>query len=299
MLGFMFIMPSVVLIGYQLLIAVASSFRHASAVEALMRVLIGVLAILVSHDMVKMLIGLENTAVDAFVALHDKLGYHAITINGAFSAPYGLPGDDATSYRGIVMPMSRWGCAGNDFVAILGVKLVGDLAQYIPFFGGFLGIAGKLITGELLLHSIGELTLLILSISLWAQILMRIVLINYYIVIAPIAFGCWGLPGGVGQAVVGKWAKGFISVLSLQVVQIFILTTFPLILPTDLSGIPLDHLGLFKGLILEFPRIFVLIATLKGPKILQGEHPLTSIAQAGTVAGGTVAAIGAAAWQFV
>lgn len=298
MIGFILITPSIILIGYQLLLAATAIIRYASAMEAISRVLWGSLAILASYQIVQMLIGLENTAADALVALHNTLQYPTITIN-SIHATFGLPGDEVTSYRGIVMPMNRWGCAANDFIAILGVKLLIDIATMVPFVGGFLGIAGKITSISLLLHSIGEFTLLILSISFWAQTLLRIVLINYYIVIAPLAFGCWGLPGGIGQAVVKKWAKGFLSVLVLQIVQLFILTVVPLILPSNLSGMPLDKLGIFQALLMDFPRIFVLLAALKGPKILTGESPLTSIAQASMVAGSTIGAAGAAMWNIV
>jgi len=36
----------------------------------------------------------------------------------------------------------------------------------------------------------------VLSILLWLQVFARILLLNYYILVAPLAFGCWGVAWG-------------------------------------------------------------------------------------------------------
>ena len=94
---------------------------------------------------------------------------------------------------------------------------------------------------------------------------MRILLINYYILMTPLAFGCWALPGEVGQRVVRLWFKGFFTVLFMQVAQLFVLTTLPLVLPPP-PQIFADKLGIMQGLVLQFPLMLTLCAMLVTPR---------------------------------
>ena len=60
----------------------------------------------------------------------------------------------------------------------------------------------------------------ILGLMLLAQIIIRIFLINLYIILAPVGIACWALPGRVGQPLTRAWASGFISLALVQFVQI-------------------------------------------------------------------------------
>jgi hypothetical protein len=144
---------------------------------------------------------------------------------------------------------------------------------------------------------IGEFLMLIMSVMLCVQAFVRIILLNYYILVGPVVFACWGLPGGMGNNVVRQWAKGFASLLFVQTVQIFVLTTLPLIMPT-FPTLPTDTFGLINVLLGQLPRVIVVVAAVQVPKMM-GTQATRAIAQAGTVAGGAVAAAGAAAYQTV
>src|SRR5258708_39933679 len=96
---------------------------------------------------------------------------------------------------------------------------------------GLLGLAGRVTEIGELIKDLGELSLLILSVTIWGQAIARIVLINYYIIMAPVAFACWGLPGNLGIQTVKAWFKGLLQLLFMQSLQIFILTTMPSLLP--------------------------------------------------------------------
>jgi len=146
------------------------------------------------------------------------------------------------------------------------------------------------------MHRIGQLILTVLSMVLWVQVFVRIFLLNYYILMGPLAFGCWALPGGVGQRVVRLWCKGFFSVLFIQVLQIFLLTTLPLLLPT-LPQIPTDSMGLIQGFLLEFPPILTLSIALMAPRLL-GTSAAKAFGTAGSMAGGMAMAVGSAASQM-
>jgi len=186
----------------------------------------------------------------------------------------------------------------NDFVKLLEEKLAGDASsQLLPFIGGVVKLAMSIVDGIKLLEQIGSLIMLILSIMLATQAFVRIIFINYYILMAPLVFACWGIPGGMGSKLVSQWFKGFLAVVFMQGVQLLVLTTMPLLVPhfPPLPGIQFGPLNEFFS---QLPRIIVLVATMRVPKVM-GTGPTRAIAQAGTVAGGAVTAVGGAAWSIV
>lgn len=265
-LAFLLIAPSVMLLGYQLMVG-ASTFRYAGALEGLSNVALGIVAVGVSFQLVHLLIQLENRSAAGILALHSGHPFPKITINGT-PIPYSLAGEPATSYRGIVIPMSRWGCTINDFMGIFSQSFVAStLGSVIPFIGGLAHLAGLVTNISDLIRRSGEMVLTILSFLLWLQMFVRIVLVNYYILMAPLAFGCWALPGGVGQRVVRLWCKGFLTVLFVQIAQDFVLTTLPLLLPT-LPQIGPDGAGIWQAFLLAFPPILTLWVTVVTPRLL-------------------------------
>ena len=137
---------------------------------------------------------------------------------------------------------------------------------------------------------------MVLSVVLFIQVFVRIFLLNYYILMSPLAFGCWALPGKVGQRVLRLWCKGFFSILFIQVLQLFILTTLPLILPT-LPQIPSDSVGLIQSFMLEFPPILTVSVALMAPRLI-GASAGKAFGTAGSMAGGVMVAVGSATFQI-
>jgi hypothetical protein len=297
-LGLLLITPVLILIGYQFIWA-SWTLGRANAMEAFGQIILSISAITVSYELTAMLIGLTNTFNTAIVNFHILHSYQPLTIDGQTSS-FTLQGqgeNDPASFRGIVIPITRWGCVANDFIALVANKFWTDAAGYVPFVGGIAKFIGTIFNAIDVAKHIGEFAMLILTIMLCTQVFMRVLLLNYYILTGPIAFGCWGLPGGVGQKVVSSWAKGFVSLLFAQTAQVFVLATFPLILP-PFPYFPSDRFGILDILLQVLPRILVLSATIKVPTVM-GTGATKAIAQAGTVVGGAVAAAGAAAMQAV
>lgn len=294
-LGFFFITPSILLLGYEIMVG-ASTFRYAGSLEGLSRVLLGGLAVGASYAVIQMVISLETLVAAAVYLLHVEHPFPHATVNGV-PVPYMLsnvtrPGEPAISYRGIVMPMSRWGCAVNDFIGIFSIPFVfNTLGSIIPLLRGFTHLAAMVANVADLMRRIGQMILMILSVILWVQAFVRIVLLNYYILMGPLAFGCWALPGGVGRRVVRLWCKGFFSILFMQVLQLFLLTTVPLLLPT-LPQIPLptDSIGVIQGFLLEMPPILTLWVALMAPRLL-GTSAGQALGTAGSMAGGVAVAV--------
>ncbi|HEY4033683.1 MAG TPA: hypothetical protein VGL94_06965 [Ktedonobacteraceae bacterium] len=295
-LGYTLVTPALILIGYQLLWS-SWTFGRVAAMEMLARLLLSILAVSMSYELTTMLIGLSNVVSHGVVSLHASLGYPDVKLNGN-NLTYTLEGEsDPSSFRGIVVPVSRWGCVMNTFMEILLQKVVTDMLAFVPFVGGLLKLAKGIHDAVQALKDLGEFLTLVLSINFAVQVFVRVVLVNYYILTAPVAFGCWGLPGGFGQKVVGQWFKGFCSILLTQGVQLFVLTTLPLLLP-DLPQLPTDSFGIFTIILKQLPRVIVLMAVIKVPTMM-GTRATKAIAQAGAVSSGAVTALGAAAYQIV
>jgi hypothetical protein len=228
----------------------------------------------------------------AIVSLHGMISYPLTAAN------YMLAGarEPVTSYRGLVMPMSRWGCAVNDFIGILGTKFFSaQVTSWIPVLGNLSHLATIVTNGADLVSRLTEFARLVLSIVLWLQVVIRIGLLNCYILTCPLAFACWALPGGLGQQVVRQWTRGFLSLLLIQVGQLFLITTLPLILPSfpALAG---DN-GIMHVLLTQLPPLLVLWLTVRVPQFV-GISASRAIGMTGVMAGGIVGAVGAAASQL-
>jgi hypothetical protein len=85
------------------------------------------------------------------------------------------------------------------------------------------------------LTNILGLIIKILGLMLLAQIIIRIFLINLYIILAPVGIACWALPGRVGQPLTRSWAGGFVSLALVQFVQITALIVIQAIIASFVS----------------------------------------------------------------
>jgi hypothetical protein len=74
------------------------------------------------------------------------------------------------------------------------------------------------------------LIMALLSMILGIQLVARLVLIVFYIVLAPLAISCMGLPGNMGQGVAQGWFKGFLSLVFSQFFQVMCLAIGTLML---------------------------------------------------------------------
>ncbi|HEX3641392.1 MAG TPA: hypothetical protein VHV10_08890, partial [Ktedonobacteraceae bacterium] len=298
--GFLLITPIAILIGYHLLWA-SWTYRNVAIMESLGRLVLGVMAIGISYQLVTMLIGLVNLFNHGVIMLHIELPYSGInasTLPGGANG-YLLHGDnDVASFRGVVQPITRWGCTINIFLGILSSKFATDLVgAVLPIFGGMVQLFGRIKDASEMVQNIGNFMMLLFSINLCVQIFVRIIFLNYYIVTAPVVFACWAMPGGTGVKIMGQWTKGILSILFTQTVQLFVLTTMPILVPAfpPFPGGAWQILNVFFN---QLPPILVLIATIQVPKLM-GTGATKATAQAGTVAAGAVAALGAAAYNIV
>ena len=87
--------------------------------------------------------------------------------------------------------------------------------------------------------------------------------------------------------------RGFLGLLFIQVGQIFLITTLPLLLPSfpALAG---DNLGIMYVLLTQLPPLLVLWLTVKVPTFV-GINVGRAVGMTGVMAGGIVGTVGEAA----
>src|SRR5262249_27208610 len=95
------------------------------------------------------------------------------------------------------------------------------------------------------------------------------------------------------------WFKGFLQLLFMQTVQIFILTTMPALMP-DFGKMQFPHGGSvinppLQTFLVQLPLIITAIAATSAPKVLMGMSPMNTVAKAGALAGKAVTVAGIAA----
>jgi hypothetical protein len=301
-LGFSLLLigPLFVVVGYQFLMAAwkfNSPSMLANAIEGIGRIALAALAVVVSYQVTQMLINLANITNYAMILLHKDIGFPQTTINGRAAVSYSIAGDTPESFRGLVMPMSLWGCVLDDFLGIIATRMVNGISAMIPIVGGLLSFAGKVKEIVLLLKDLSEFVLFLLSVTIWAQAVIRIILINYYIILAPLAFACWGLPGPMGNKVLMMWLKGILQLLFMQALQLFILSTLPSLLPDfGQMTFPIQNnprFDVMDTILVQLPVVITTMAAVRAPKILMGMSAIQTVAQAGSMAGKAVGGVAA------
>ncbi len=201
------------------------------------------------------------------------------------------------------MPMALWGCVIDDFIGLMATRVANMLGSMLGVLEALLGLVGRVKEIMDLINDMGEFALLVLSVTIWGQVIARIILLNYYIILAPVAFACWGLPGGLGIQTINAWFKGFLQLLFMQTVQLFILTSLPALLP-DFGLMTFPHGGdlvnpPLQSFLAQLPPIITAFAAVGAPKVLMGMGPMKTVAQAGAMAGKAVGAAGMAISHMV
>jgi Flp pilus assembly pilin Flp len=167
-----------------------SAFRYADVAESLPRILVGVIAAHISLALIGILLGLNNGLCSAFLSWANTFNPNA-----------NLPNNGNISFTSVFTD------AWTGFVNSLGFT-----SLFNP---------GGMITSLLIVlpRMILELVALTMSLMLFAQLLVRIMLIDLFTVISAPCLACWGLPGRSGQPVTNFWLQGALGAILAQVLQ--------------------------------------------------------------------------------
>jgi hypothetical protein len=187
------------LAGFQIMQGLGSE-NQARAIELLGKVLLVALAIVASWTIVGWLIQLED-ALAQYVSTNLSQG--------------------ATT---IPMPSSNWGCYAQQFFGTL-YNMNVDTTNNAANGGSDAAAYAQNITQATLtlIENLPNYILTLLSVLLAIQLVVRLALLNVYIIISPLAIFCGAMPGKIGSSVTSHWIKGFASLLSVQVLQLFLL----------------------------------------------------------------------------
>jgi hypothetical protein len=206
-IGLACITPLLALIGLNILNGAITS-RYANGVEALSRLIPAAIGIAFSLELVNFVLQIEGDFVQVILNL------------------FGNP--DLSSF---IPPANTWQSTLLDFL-IVGIVLV--TAQSVApllievlgsgfTIGPFIAIAVELAAKAFLIAEIPHLILVILSMVLCTQYLMRIVLVNFYIILSPLAIAAAVAPGQDGVGFTREWIMGLLSLLASQFAQAMVL----------------------------------------------------------------------------
>jgi len=245
-----------VLTGLRIMLG-GSIFRYANAIEVLPSILLALLAANLSLSIITMSLQLNN---DLVVQVYNQANNLAPT-----TAQY-VDGNDI-----VTKTCNNWWTAGGAAVGgtigtAIPIPVVGSILGGIV--GGFVGhtigcdvdphvtnwndglnnsldpnnvTGGASLTGlSLLFKSMTNLLEFVtgtLALMLMGQMVVRLLLLNFYIILAPLGIGAWALPGRTGQSLTRMWLQGFFATLFSQFLQVVGLIVIRLLIGAITSGI--------------------------------------------------------------
>jgi hypothetical protein len=205
--AFACIVPLIVLIGLNVMTG-AITRRFANGVESLSRLVPAVVCIAFSSDLVQFIFNVESALTNM---LRDVFG--SVVISDVI-----LP---TNSWLGTLVMFLGLGIGltvAKSFAPLL-VEIIGNGVT----FGVFIAVAAEAGIYTALLLEIPKLVLVIFAMVLCTQILMRIVLINFYVILSPLAIMASVMPGQNGTGFTREWIMGFLSLVASQVAQVVVL----------------------------------------------------------------------------
>jgi len=129
----------------------------------------------------------------------------------------------------------------------------------------------------------------LLSMIIAVQLVARLVLITFHIVIAPLAILCMGLPGNMGQGVAQAWFKGFLSLVFSQFLQVMCLVVGAFVLRSGVGGPQVQILFVTNNLFASLAPIGIAWLVLRIPSIM-GSSVVNLTMNAGQTFGGAAMA---------
>lgn len=219
-----FVVLLIALNGIRIMVS-GSIFRYADVVETIPRILVSLVAAHISLSLIGIILGLNNGLSAAFLgfAQHVSFGTNKLPNDVSFNAIF----TDAIK--------SVLGSAGTGALAS-GLLAIG--AGVLKTFGGPIGSAiGSIMGGASGAAKMGfgvafaialltqlprimlQIVALVMTTMLFAQMIVRILLIDFYIVISAPCIACSCLPGRSGQPVTNFWLKGIITTILAQSLQ--------------------------------------------------------------------------------
>jgi hypothetical protein len=206
-IAFACITPLIVLIGLNVMNG-AITMRFADGIQALSRLVPVAVGIGFSLTLVQFLFSLEAALTQVFTSFFGNMDMSSVI----------LP---TSSWFGTLVMFLTLGLAltvAKSFAPLL-ISVLGTGITV----GVFIAVAAEGAIYSVLIIEIPRLILVIFAMGLCVQILMRIVLVNFYIIMSPLAIVASLLPGRSGVGFTRDWILGFLSLLASQFAQVVVL----------------------------------------------------------------------------
>jgi hypothetical protein len=253
-IAFACIVPLLALIGLNVMSG-AITMRFANGIEALSRLIPAVIGIAFSGELVKFVFSLE-AALTQLMA-------------GVFGSP------DLSS---VIPPSSSWfgtlllflslgiGIVIAMSFAPLSVEVLGNGGA----FGPFIALGAETGIYAAMQSEIPHLILILFAMALCVQCLMRVVLVNFYIILSPLAIAAAVLPGQDGVGFTREWITGLLSLIASQFAQVLVLCLGLALLASGVRQQG-DDLGtaLGNGLIAELVKYGTITLMMRVPSLFR------------------------------
>ena len=222
--------------GYQIMLGVAST-RYAGAVQIISRIILIAFAAGASYALIQMFISLES-GIATFLS---------------------------TSFGGtsFLTDSGKWQCNTQQFFGNI-YNLTAYNLQYVA--QQISADQYSTDTYQTTLSLVGHLTdyiLTMLSILLVMQSLIRLALLNFYIILSPLAIAGGTLPGELGSSAARAWIKGLLALLCVQLLQVIVITVGSQLFPASLT----TGTDWISSVLTKILPIIIMIITLNIPRL--------------------------------
>jgi hypothetical protein len=262
------IVPILVLIGMNVMTG-AITTRFAQGVEAFTRFVPAVAAIAVIPSLVTFLFNVEGALTQAMM--------------GAFGG---------TDISTVLLPISSWLPTLQLFLGLgIGILIAKSFTPLLVevigtgvTFGVFIAVAFEAILYGVMVAEIPMLILVFFGMALAIQLLMRLVLINLYIILSPLAIVAAALPGRQGVGFTREWIMGFLALVFSQMAQVIALFLGLLVVST------INQKGADStGMLAELAKYGTLTLMMRVPSVFRS-NATSLLSGIGSSAAGVVAA---------
>jgi hypothetical protein len=196
------LVPIILMIGLSYMSG-GGTFRYADALDALPRLVLSLIAVASCLFLSSEIISIGNALIQLFMD----------TLN---SVPKGII-EDPTS---ILMPSGQWQAWLTTLSAMGGMLIMAQVIAPIAFagftVGAYFSIGMVAAAYGVLIGYAPKFILTSFSMVVAAQVILRFMLVDVYIVLAPIAMIAAGLPGQTGTRFAREWIMGFLSLIAAQ-----------------------------------------------------------------------------------
>jgi hypothetical protein len=195
----------IMMIGIRIAMGGGGGWSFGELLEVLPRLVFSVIAVALCLILAEELISCANALVALFQGVLSSAGTSVAPDN-------------------IVMPLSLWGCYLNALsysgAAIMISMAIAPLSILGNNFGGYIAAALIGTSVAFMIKYSSAFCIFGLTMAHTALVIIRIFLINVYIILSPLAIIAAGMPGHTGQGFARQWIMGFLSLLAAQFAQV-------------------------------------------------------------------------------